>query len=49
MEIKSSVGAKPKEMFMYMRHTNSFANMILRIVFNFLNPTPKWEERHPFK
>jgi hypothetical protein len=49
MEIKSSVGAKPKEMYMYMKHTNNFANMILRVVFNLLNPKRNWEERHPFK
>ena len=49
MEIKSSVGAKPKEMYMYMKHTNNVANMILRVVFNLLNPKRNWEERHPFK
>jgi len=49
MEIKSSVGAKPKEMFMYMKHTNRFANMVLKIVFNLLNPSRKWKERNPFK
>lgn len=49
MEIKSSVGAKPKEMVMYMKHTNSVANSILKLVFNFMKPAQKWNERHPFK
>ena len=49
MEIKSSVGAKPEEMYMYIKHTNRFANMILRAVFNLLNPKQNWKERHPFK
>jgi len=49
MEIKSSVGAKPQDMFMYIKHTSSFANTVLKLVFNFLDPTPNWEERNPFK
>ncbi len=50
MEIKSSVGAKPYTMHIYMKHTNNFiANTILKFVVNTLNPIKKWEERHPFK
>jgi hypothetical protein len=49
MEIKSSVGAKPIDMVMYMRHTNSLVNALLKRVFNFMKPNQKWEERHPFK
>lgn len=49
MEIKSSVGALPEGMVMYMKHTNRWANAILRIIFNFMNPSQKWKERHPFK
>lgn len=49
MEIKSSVGAKPQEMSLYLKHTNSFINAILKHVFKFMNPTKEWEERHPFK
>ncbi|WP_203256616.1 GNAT family N-acetyltransferase [Hyunsoonleella ulvae] len=48
MEIKSSVGAKPRPMVMYMKHTNGFLNGILKQVFKFMNPTKDWEERHPF-
>jgi hypothetical protein len=49
MEIKSSVGAKAIPMTMYIKHTNKFANAILKVIFNFMKPNQKWEERHPFK
>lgn len=50
MEIKSSIGAKPKAMHIYMKHTNNFiANTILKFIVKYLNPTTKWTERHPFK
>lgn len=50
MEIKSSIGAKPKPMYIYMKHTNNFlANTVLRFIVKYLNPTTQWIERHPFK
>lgn len=49
MEIKSSVGAKPEPMAVYMKHTNRFINGILRSIFGLMNPKQDWEERHPFK
>ena len=49
MEIKSSVGAKPEPMHMYLKLTNSFANALLKQVFMFMIPSQEWEERHPFK
>ncbi len=49
MEIKSSVGAKPKVMRIYLKHTNGFINAVLKQVFKFMNPSRDWEERHPFK
>ena len=49
MEIKSSVGAKAIPMTMYIKHTNKFANAILKGIFNFMKPNQKSEERHPFK
>jgi len=49
MEIKSSVGAKPIGMVMYMKHTNNLFNSWLKAVFNFMKPNQKWEERHPFQ
>lgn len=48
MEIKSSVGAKPKAMRLYLKHTNSILNAILKQVFRLMNPSQDWEERHPF-
>lgn len=49
IEIKSSVGAKPEAMSIYLKHTNAFANMLLNQVFKFMNPSQDWKERHPFK
>ncbi|MCX7551298.1 GNAT family N-acetyltransferase [Xanthomarina sp. F2636L] len=49
MAIKSSVGAKPKKMVIYMKHTNWIMNTLLKYVFKLMNPKQDWEERHPFK
>ena len=49
MEIKSSVGAKPKPMFMYLKYTNRLVNAILKQIFKLMNPSQDWDERHPFK
>ncbi|SFC96406.1 GNAT family N-acetyltransferase [Algibacter pectinivorans] len=50
MEIKSSIGAKPYDMHIYLNHTNSFiANTVLKAIVKYMNPIQKWEERHPFK
>ena len=49
MEIKSSVGAKPKPMVMYVKHTNPLINGRLESIFKLMNPELKWDERHPFK
>ncbi len=49
MEIKSSVGAKPEAMFIYLKYTNRIVNALLKQIFNLMNPTQKWEERNPFK
>ncbi|MFD2724755.1 GNAT family N-acetyltransferase [Hyunsoonleella rubra] len=48
MEIKSSVGAKPEPMVLYLKHTNGILNGILKQVFKLMNPSQDWEERHPF-
>ena len=49
MEIKSSIGAEAKPMLVYLKHTNSFLNAILKQIFKLMNPSHDWEERHPFK
>lgn len=49
MEIKSSVGANPEKMYVYLKHTNLLMNIALKRIFKLMNPTQQWEERHPFK
>jgi hypothetical protein len=50
MEIKSSIGAKPHHMSLYLKHTNNvIANAILKAVVKYANPVRDWDERHPFK
>lgn len=50
MEIKSSIGAKPNTMHVYLKHTNNFiANTVLKCIVKYMNPIQKWEERHPFE
>ncbi len=49
MEIKSSVGAKSKEMSVYIKHTNGLVNALLQPIFSLMNPAQYWDERHPFK
>ncbi|WP_452227238.1 GNAT family N-acetyltransferase [Lacinutrix cladophorae] len=50
MEIKSSIGAKPNKMFLYLKHTNNFiANTVLKLIVKYMNPIREWQERHPFK
>jgi len=49
MEIKSSIGAKPHDMYLYLKHTNNvIANTVLKGVIKYANPVRDWEERHPF-
>ncbi|WP_372937176.1 GNAT family N-acetyltransferase [Seonamhaeicola sp.] len=49
MEIKSSIGAKPHTMHVYLKHTNSFiANTVLKCIVKYMNPIRTWEQRHPF-
>lgn len=50
MEIKSSIGAKPNTMHIYLKHTNNFiANTSLKCIVKYLNPVKEWTERNPFK
>jgi len=49
MEIKSSVGAKPKAMSVYIKHTNGFINAMLKQIFRLMHSKQDWKERHPFK
>lgn len=49
LEIKSSVGAKPQQMFGFMRHSNRLVNKNLSSIFGYLEPATDWQQRHPFK
>lgn len=49
LEIKSSVGAQPIEMFGFIEHSNSIINSKMGKLFNLLEPRTIWEQRHPFK
>ena len=49
MEIKSSIGAVPFDMNIYVRHTSNWKNFFIRRIINFLNKPEDWHQRHPFK
>jgi hypothetical protein len=48
-EIKSSVGAEPVEMSLFMRHDNLIVNRLLPWILRVLSPREKWTPRTPFK
>lgn len=49
LEIKSSVGAKPIEMYGFMEHSNKQINKHVSKIFPLLEPEIVWQERNPFK
>ena len=49
LEIKSSVGAEPHEMYWYLRHRNKISNRFLSQIVDYLNPKDDWVQRRPFK
>jgi hypothetical protein len=49
LEIKSSVGAKPHQMFGLIEHSNPILNKLMYKIFPFLEPETIWQERNPFK
>lgn len=49
LEIKSSVGAKPMEMFGFAKHSSSVGDLVFEKAFNSLEPKVVWQERNPFK
>lgn len=48
LEIKSSVGAIPNDLFFYIRHTNPIFNYLLKRFYGYFNPKDTWTPRHPF-
>lgn len=49
LEIKSSVGAKPIEMFGFMDHQIKFLNSKMHFFFDYFEPKTQWNQRNPFK
>lgn len=49
LEIKSSVGAKPVEMYGLMQHSNFIINLFISKLFRYFEPKIEWQERNPFK
>jgi hypothetical protein len=49
MTIKSSLGAKPESLDVYLRHENKIFNRFLPSIFKRLAPVKEWEIRNPFK
>lgn len=49
LEIKSSVGAEPHDMYVYLKHQNKLINKILPSILNRVVPKNRWEQRSPFK
>lgn len=47
-EIKSSVGAVPQDLTMYLRHKKSITNKILKLFLQRVQPTP-FQQKFPFK
>lgn len=49
MEIKSSVGALPHQMYLYTKHNSPLINGIIKQVVKLLSKDPEWTMRSPFK
>ena len=49
LEIKSSVGAKAKPLYCYIKHRCAITNWILPRILGFLTPHEHWKPRNPFK
>jgi len=49
MEIKSSIGAEPIYMSGFIYHTNKLINKYIDKLFDRLEPSVSWQQRHPFK
>ncbi|MCW3168558.1 peptidogalycan biosysnthesis protein [Chryseobacterium sp. 09-1422] len=49
LEIKSTIGAQPVEIFGLIKHNNSLINLFMEKIFTSLNPVVEWTQRKPFK
>lgn len=49
LEIKSSIGALPQNMYCYIKHFNPVFNLIIGWLIKRYDPVEEWLPRHPFK
>ncbi len=49
LEIKSSVGAVPRDMYCYLRHNKKWGRVVLPHLVNYFKPKVEWKARSPFK
>ncbi|MBX2875708.1 MAG: hypothetical protein KTR30_26555 [Saprospiraceae bacterium] len=49
LEIKSSIGAVPQDMYCYIKHFNSVFNLVIGWLIRKYDPVEEWQARHPFK
>jgi len=49
LEIKSSIGAKPEQMYCYAQHFNPVFNLLIGWLIRKFDPKIEWTPRHPFK
>lgn len=49
MEIKSTIGAVPEELFCYIRANNKMMNFIMPPILEYFRPEDNWIQRNPFK
>lgn len=49
LEIKSTIGAEPVEIFGLIKHNNKAINPFMEKIFTSLNPKVEWIQRRPFK
>lgn len=49
LEIKSSVGAVPEDLYCYLKHMNPLVNNFTSTILDYLKPVEEWQQRHPFK
>ncbi len=49
LEIKSTIGAEPTEIFGLIKHNDFVINSLMKILFPFISPKTEWIQRKPFR
>jgi len=49
LEIKSSVGAQPEQLYYFGKHTNPIKNRVFSPILDYFQPKEEWIPRNPFK